>query len=415
VRIFEIFGHDGEYDELELAMGPDVGGVQMESKFEGSDPMADLCRIDDKCSIPELLGCDWMTYRQLVDSKRKAGAIVSGWYFSHPASDPDSARGQATHNSQTSVVEVCVFWSASPPSPEMSARQPSSGRGRIIVQRVMASTPQEMLAGSLPKSPTGGSRESELVTERLQDATDDYVAKRLMDPAWEKFAKGWATPVCENMASAAETISGLRDQLHQLVLGNPIKKLTGLKPLASIGAEIALPGDELFRTTKLLIEGAGIVVGLLAHQPLLVNACLKSFTHDAALHAVSKGVGGLLADTCSPLGTPQEISSPKRPSEATNYKGFNVVTKPAGSTESIRPPCGHMHQPVMNLSDMPRVVLREAGTTDSVELDIATNGVPSRIRTRSPSEEAKLFQSTVGERVNWEEDEQTGGPRMVIP
>lgn len=332
----KMHGHGVEYHELALGAEAAVGGAKMKSKLESCGRVADLAWVDKTCQVPGLLGGDWRTYRQLVDSNKRNRTTSEGCW-NHP--------DQAAHMAELGAVEVCIFWMASPRSLTTEVHQPSSECGRIVIQRVMASAPESN------------------VTEKLNDACDDYVAKRIMDPAWAKFSQVWATPICEGLASAAETVSGLHDQLHELVLGSPIEELTGFKPLASIGAEVALPGDGLFRTAKLLIEGAGIVMGLLAHQPLLLNACLKSFTHDAALHALSKGVGNLLADTCSPGRTRQQkITSPKQ------LPAITFIVRPAGTTESISCSPGQSDQHQINIPATVSpifITVMGAGTTPS--------------------------------------------------
>lgn len=278
-----------------------------------ASPLAEFNHTDDKSSVPvvELYsGPDETKHRKIVDNGRDSAAGVSCEYLIYRppdiSGDQYSWGDQALSDADTCIVEVKVFWIDSPRSPTVSVPLTSGEAGQIVVQRLTSFAPTREPAWAshtLVESPNGESGDSDPFAERVRDAFDDYVAKRLVDPAWEKSVEGWVTPVCEDMASAAESLSGLHDQWHQLILGEPIQSLTGLTPLADIAAEVALPGDTLLANTKLLIEGIGIGIGLMAGHPLLVNACLKSFTHDAVVKVVSKGIGDFLTNTLDPAGT----------------------------------------------------------------------------------------------------------------
>jgi hypothetical protein len=203
------------------------------------------------------------------------------------------------------VVDVRVFWIPCVRSPAASAHL-TSGKdwqhGTIVVHRVMVCAPPGISAWTLPTSPTGESDESVSVTERVKDAFDDYVANKLVGPAWKKSSEVWVTPVCEDMAAAAERIGGLRDQWHDLTLGKPVQYLAGPTPLSDIATELPLPGDLLFTGIKRLVQFTGIFVGLATGQPLLTNACLKSYVHDVVLKTISKAIGDLLTNTLEPVG-----------------------------------------------------------------------------------------------------------------
>jgi hypothetical protein len=166
----------------------------------------------------------------------------------------------------------------------------------------MLGAPPGTSTWTLPTSPTGESDESDSVTERLKDAFDDYVANKLVGPTWKKSSEVWFTPVCEDMAAVAERIGGLRDQWHDLILGKPVQYLAGPTPLSDIAPELPLPGDLLFTGIKRLVQFTGIFVGLATGQPLLTNACLKSYVHDVVREAVSDTIGDFLSNTLEPAG-----------------------------------------------------------------------------------------------------------------
>jgi hypothetical protein len=211
----------------------------------------------------------------------------------HPQSDAD-----------VGVVDIKIFWfpSTHPPSGM------NSPPGLIVVHRVMAcglwGASRQRLP--IPQSPNGESSNDDSVAERLTDAFDDYVAKHLVDPAWKKSSEFWVTPVCEDAAAVAESIGGLQDQWHDLVLGKPVEYLAGPMPLQDIAKEFALPGDTVITGIKHVIQIGGILFGLASGQPLLVNACLKSLVHDALLKVVAAKIGAFLGSTLEPAADPFE-------------------------------------------------------------------------------------------------------------
>lgn len=258
----------------------------------------------------EVLASGSTTYRQRVDGGRNPAAGVKRAYFIYEppdtSGDQHALGEQARLQTDRRVVEVTVRWIESPHSTAAGLPRLSGESGRvIIVQRVIPAASAKDSTGALEES------ESDSIATRVQNAIDDYMSKRLVEPGWEKFAQGWTTPVCEDMAAGAESISGLHDQLHQLILGKTVESLTGLEPISNIAAEFALPGDTWLTTAKLLVEGIGIGIGLASGQPLLVNACMKALTHDAALKAVSKGIGGLLTETLDPAEYPRTGRGPR--------------------------------------------------------------------------------------------------------
>jgi hypothetical protein len=100
----------------------------------------------------------------------------------------------------------------------------------------------------------------------LQDAFDDYVAKSLQITLSTQM---WVTPVCENVASAAEKLSVFRDQYHNLVLGEPVQSIGGLLSpdsasvdvVAGIATELQLLSATSTRDAKRPLQFAGIVIG----------------------------------------------------------------------------------------------------------------------------------------------------------
>jgi hypothetical protein len=185
----------------------------------------------------------------------------------------------------------------------------------------------------MPASPDRESGEDDSVAERLMDGFDEYVAKTLVDPTWEEcIEKAWVTPVCEDEASFAKRLSSVQNQWHELVLGNPVEKLTGLTPLGDIAADVPLPADIAITNMKRLVQFTGIFVGLTTGQPLLVNACLKSLVHDVILKVVSEGVRDYLRNTSRSVGTRErDLDAPNARAElvrqAAELKNYYPETK----------------------------------------------------------------------------------------
>lgn len=231
--------------------------------------------------------------RTLVDSWRSSPDAQREYYIYRPTDTSGEYNDKQT-------VEVTVRWIESRQSAagDGDAPRPSNDAGQLVILRIItpaASAKTSTEDSARPTAPSRGKHTGDSIAKQIKDAIDEYLTKRIVEPGWDKFAEGWTTPVCENIAAAAEHISNLRDQLHQLLLGKPVESLTGLKPLSDIAAEVALPGDPCFSSCKLLVEGIGMGIALLAHQPLAMNACLKAFTHDAAVKVVAKGFDNLLS------------------------------------------------------------------------------------------------------------------------
>ncbi len=64
----------------------------------------------------------------------------------------------------------------------------------------------------------------------------------------------FGSPVAENVAAVADRISNVHDQWHDVVLGKPVRYITGQKPLADIATELALPGGTWFTGIKRLLQ-----------------------------------------------------------------------------------------------------------------------------------------------------------------
>lgn len=192
---------------------------------------------------------------------------------------------QALFDAATSIVEVKIFWIDSSTSCTESVLVTSGEGGQLVVQRVTATAPTGESSWTSPRDalPTGEYGKGHSVAEKFKDALADYVISKEIDPAWKQCVEGWKTPHYEDLASAAEGFSKLRDQLHQLLVGEPIQSLTGFEPLGDIMAEMPLPGDRLLATAKIGLDAVGALAGGIAGPPLVTNACAKALVEDLAM------------------------------------------------------------------------------------------------------------------------------------
>lgn len=190
---------------------------------------------------------------------------------------------------------------------------PRSGEASVLLSWEASSNPvvgDVALGGSveplLVHRSLGG--EGGSVAERLEEALDAWVAKGLVEPGWRWSAEIWVTPVCGGVASIAEGLGAVQEQWHEVTLGVPIRSasgLMGLDPalgnvLACIASEIALPGDRWIKGVKRTVQWGGIVIGMTAGHPLVLNACAKSLIHDLVIEQASKQFGKLLVKSDRP-------------------------------------------------------------------------------------------------------------------
>lgn len=228
-------------------------------------------------------------------------------------------RGEADHF-RVRVVDVRVFWVPSVGSPTPSANsalRQDGQHGALVVQRVMSCSSSE---ASCPRLPWPESSAGDNATaERLVDAFDDYVAKKLVGPAWTRATEAWVTPVCENMASIAGRIGEFQDQWHDLILGKPV-------------------------------------------EDWVVHRCLP-VSRRSLLHAVASGIGNFLSNTLEPTGScERDIETARtkdryviqmiqdfQPPQGTSFPRpedpITFITRDAGTTPSVSRPSGVLNTP----------------------------------------------------------------------
>jgi hypothetical protein len=313
-------------------------------------------------------------------------AHVERWWSAISVSDDSSADHQSLRHEHIRVVDLRMCWIPAKRNEQL---------GRIVIQRVIFYGPGE--ASYAPD-------EDHSKEHDLQEAIDDYVAKKLVDPTWKRSTQVWVTPVCENMASAAEKLSGIHDQYHNLVLGEPVQSIGELlRPdsgsvdvAAGIVEELPLPGDTIFKGAKRLLQYAGILIGAASGHPLLVNACVKSLLKDYLVDAVRDVIGNAantIGDTLNQVGGRELSPIAAKP------------TDPRVNTPTPRPP------------DLP------PGKRDVGKPNIGSPPRPDATRKRQTIKHSSLlFKAQQADRRPWSSDRypqlyepDTGGAAILSP
>jgi hypothetical protein len=140
---------------------------------------------------------------------------------------------------------------------------------------------------------------------RLQDAFDEYVAKKAIDAVWNPSAELWITPDYDAAASFAEGLSDVQNQWHYLALRKPVESAgyqmnldsASVEVIAGIAAEFTLPGDTSIKNIKRIVQFTCIAVGVASGQPLLANAGFKSLLHDFVIEAAAKALKHTFTNT----------------------------------------------------------------------------------------------------------------------
>ena len=206
------------------------------------------------------------------------------------------------------------------------------GTGRLVVQQMRDATPVELRAAVLDSL----SRDGVAAAGRdpgaiLEEASYDALSKELVDGTWPEVCRYWITPAAVDIADVADRLdgmNGLRDQWHELFLGRPVARIgdrIGLAEaptdlLETTATEIRLPGDDLVRGIKHVLQFTGVVIGLATGNPLLANACVKSFAYDVARRAVARSAMEAVHAVFTPVREVTRTSDPT-PRPATGTPG----------------------------------------------------------------------------------------------
>ena len=179
----------------------------------------------------------------------------------------------------------------------------------------------------------------------LTDATADYFAVVIVNPAFEAATKGWETQAFPE-TQAAEFIEGVSARLGEAVAA-PLRSLGAAFGLSSGEATVAAgistniilaPITGPLDKAATFVEVAGIVVGVLTGAHGLVLACAKLLSHDQAKRALSHGIAELLGgshatDTRKPVARSVPTRTDTTPDQICPAQGENRLHWPAPQPE----------------------------------------------------------------------------------
>jgi hypothetical protein len=136
------------------------------------------------------------------------------------------------------------------------------------------------------------------------EAVDEYLAEKIIDPAFEVISDMWIVHDPGGFDAVAQADYGMQRGLHRLLLGDRTRAVCGelgvpgpgADVAGGIAAEIRLPIDGPLNFIKLLLQVAGMAVGMLVGLPVLTTACCKSFLHDQLTRMMARGIGAAIRD-----------------------------------------------------------------------------------------------------------------------
>lgn len=235
---------------------------------------------------------------------------------------PATETGTATDRSDTRVVLLDVYLTPAEPAVMKSTGVPDTDdpgpigipaaapvalderfgiavRRRVITQR--SATP-----GAIRDTERACAREPGKAREYIDDMLASYAAGRIVDSTFDQVTEWWTTRDPLDLGRLAEGVDGADEQLHEVLLGEPVERVgdaLGLPgPLADLAGGVAsagsLPTDVVPREARMVLEIAGVCAGALAGVPVLSTACMKAFAHDAVLQGVTEGIKAGLESVC---------------------------------------------------------------------------------------------------------------------
>jgi len=219
-------------------------------------------------------------------------------YFARPTVDNQQELARQHDDSPASwlrddrrVVKL-KFFVASKSSAKAKGKKPEAVGNtsyRVVIERtIYALRPQKSAFPEEQTTEPSYATSANSTDRELLAATIRYIETPLFEHFWTATTDRWITPNYATPDSLAAGIGEIKKQLHNLALGRPINcagSSLDLEPatneiLAGIGIYLPLPLDSTFNNFKRIIQVIGIVVGASTGNPILMNACLKSFVHD---------------------------------------------------------------------------------------------------------------------------------------
>jgi hypothetical protein len=153
------------------------------------------------------------------------------------------------------------------------------------------------------------------VSHVLGDAVDNYVAKKITDPAFTFSDTWWIVSDPGGLGAAAEAVNHAQDGLHQLLLDDPAQTICQAlgspmpRMVGDLAAELPLPiVDRPLGFIREVFEVGGMAVGLLAGMPLLATASCKAFLHDQVTSGAARTIGAATRALLTPPAGPPKAS-----------------------------------------------------------------------------------------------------------
>ncbi|MEW9529456.1 hypothetical protein [Microbispora sp. NPDC049125] len=163
------------------------------------------------------------------------------------------------------------------------------------------------------------------------DAIATQLASGTVGSVWSVATSDWHVIDAGSFDAGAQVIAALKSGLHERT-GNLVEAGAGLLGAPGFAADaaewiavgVALPGDSLLRRVKRTLQLCGFVVGMIAGNPALAIACVKSYTRDKLVDAVRAAIKDLFrrspasSEGRTPAASPDSrarTAGPGRPAE----------------------------------------------------------------------------------------------------
>lgn len=339
----------------------------------GSEPVALISESPESVGEPADQAGETHAEPEISDAEPvERPAPVSGYPESHPGEPSTLAKGSlrqsdlSTEEPSSAATDITL---------ERVSLEP--GEKDIVFERAVtlkltispvpddpATSSGDHPAGALPEivvdSLHGSQQDFQKLAEAIQDEGTDAIAEAIAsqidDAIITKLLEFWPVYSQLGLAEAAADSDGLDDELHQLP-ADSFSKLVPDDPFDVLrilveNAPIAFV-DSALGSIKLGAEIAGVVLCVLAGNPLWTCACFKALVHDLVHRLLAAEIKRLLlggsSETSDASGSP-----PPKPAVApqpTPYRAINpdqrALTNPAQRPTALAGPGGsprHVHE-----------------------------------------------------------------------
>jgi hypothetical protein len=251
---------------------------------------------------------------ELERARRQQATGIPHRRVARPGAPPRPVAGSA----ECTLVQVRCFTLPELPGSDPLAEpgsQPSAERlVRLAFERRILPAPadrfDEIAAAAAGLRPGQAGHDQadrpEVLSERLADATADYLGAKAGDPIVEKATERWVTRDSYPETSVADILTGASEWLHALI-EHPLDEVAervsvpsaGASLAAGVAAEVVLkPVAEPMTKLTEVCAIAGLVIGLTTGAHPLVVSNVKVLAHDA----VNRAFGELIKQGFREIG-----------------------------------------------------------------------------------------------------------------